>query len=55
LSSGNLAEGNTDEQLSGKYLILHLSHKFTREANNSSTTHMTILRDTYGLYTPEVG
>lgn len=55
LSAGNLNEGNHDEALSGRYLILHLAHKFTREANNSSTTHMTIIRDTLGLYTPEVG
>ena len=54
LSGGNLNEGVDDERLSGKYLIINLAHKFTREANNASTTHMTVVRDTYGKYIPEV-
>jgi len=45
--------GVLDEKISGKYLILHLSHQFNTGANNTpaSTTHMTLVRDTYGLYT----
>lgn len=45
--------GVLDEKVSGKYLILHLSHQFGTGANNTpaSTTHMTLVRDTYGLYT----
>ena len=54
LTGGNKNEGADDEKLSGKYIIINLAHKFTREANNASTTHMTVVRDTDGKYIPEV-
>jgi len=43
-------EGVADETVSGDYLILHLSHKFTADGQVGSTTHMTIVRDTDGIY-----
>ena len=54
-STENPELGVLDEKVSGKYLILHLSHQFNTGANNTpaSTTHMTLVRDTYGLYTIE--
>jgi len=52
ITSGNSSQGIYDESLSGKYLILHLSHQFTPDGQYGSTTHMTLIRDTYGgLYT----
>ncbi len=54
LTGGNRNEGADDEKLSGKYIIINLAHKFTREANNAATTHMTVVRDTDGKYIPEV-
>lgn len=50
LTGSNPNTGTTDQTLSGKYLILHLSHKFTRL---SSTTHMSLVRDTYGISSNE--
>ena len=41
-------QGVSDEKMSGSYLILHLSHKFTSDGQTGSTTHMTIVRDTNG-------
>ena len=43
-------QGVSDETVSGNYLILHLSHKFTSDGQTGSTTHMTIVRDTDGIY-----
>jgi len=51
LTSENKSEGSFDETLSGKYLIVHLAHHFTPEGQYGSTTHMTLVRDTYGKYT----
>lgn len=52
-NTSNPELGILDEKVSGKYLILHLSHQIGTGANNTpaSTTHMTLVRDTYGLYT----
>ncbi len=49
--------GILDEKVSGNYLILHLSHHFNTGANNevASTTHMTLVRDSYGLYSIDGG
>ena len=44
------AQGISDEKISGKYLILHLSHKFTGDGQTGSTTHITMVRDTNGMY-----
>ena len=44
------AQGISDEKISGKYLILHLSHKFTSDGQTGSTTHITMVRDTHGMY-----
>lgn len=44
------AQGVSDEKISGKYLILHLSHKFTSDGQTGSTTHITMVRDTNGMY-----
>ena len=43
-------QGISDEKLSGRYLILHLSHKFNGDGQIGSLTHMTIVRDTDGIY-----
>ena len=43
-------QGISDEKLSGRYLILHLSHKFNGDGQTGSLTHMTIVRDTDGIY-----
>jgi hypothetical protein len=40
--------GSIDESQSGKYLILHLCHNFDP---NRSFTSLTLVRDTYGIYT----
>ena len=40
--------GGLDEQTSGNFLILHLCHHFDTKR---SFTSMTLIRDTYGLYT----
>ena len=44
------SQGVSDEKISGKYLILHLSHKFTSNGQAGSTTHITMVRDTNGMY-----
>ena len=41
-----------DEWESGKYLIMHLSHKFNQHGDMGSTTHLRVARDTRGLYSP---
>ena len=46
------SQGVSDEKISGKYLILHLSHKFTSNGQTGSTTHITMVRDTHGAYSP---
>ena len=43
-------QGASDEKLSGRYLIMHLSHKFNGTGQTGSLTHMTIVRDTDGIY-----
>ena len=43
-------QGMADEKLSGRYLIMHLSHKFNGNGQTGSLTHMTIVRDTDGIY-----
>ena len=53
LTSGNKNEGSSDERISGKYLILDLSHKFQNESTFGSLTHMRLVRDTNGLYNAE--
>jgi hypothetical protein len=50
LTGNNPNMGTIDQTLSGKYLIMHLSHKFT---NMNSTTHMSLVRDTYGISSNE--
>ena len=45
---GNKAEGSIEESKSGKYLIMHLCHSFDTKR---SFTSLTLVRDTYGLYT----
>jgi hypothetical protein len=45
---GNKAEGSVEESKSGKYLIMHLCHSFDTKR---SFTSLTLVRDTYGLYT----
>jgi len=40
--------GSIDQQQSGNYLILHLCHHFDTK---NSFTSLTVVRDTYGLYT----
>ena len=44
------AQGISDEKISGKYLILHLAHHFTSDGQTGSTTHITMVRDTHGMY-----
>ena len=51
LTSDDSAQGISDEKISGKYLILHLAHHFTSDGQTGSTTHITMVRDTHGLYT----
>jgi len=46
-------QGASDEKLSGRYLIMHLSHKFNGTGQTGSLTHMTIVRDTDGIYSSE--
>ena len=41
-------QGFFDENQSGKYLILHLCHYFDTKV---SITSLTIVRDSYGIYT----
>lgn len=48
---GNKNQSPIDEHLSGKYLILHLCHSFDFSAGGKSITSLTLVRDTYGLYT----
>jgi len=48
---GNKNESPFDQHLSGKYLILHLCHSFDFSAGGKSITSLTLVRDTYGLYT----
>lgn len=42
--------GMSDEKMSGSYLILGLSHKFTSDGKTGSLTHMSLIRDTDGQY-----
>jgi len=44
------AQGVSDEKISGKYLILHLAHHFNSDGQTGSTTHITMVRDTHGMY-----
>ena len=46
-------EGVSDEKVSGKYLIVNLAHEFTSDGQTGSLTHLTIVRDTDGVYTIE--
>ena len=46
-------EGVSDEAVSGKYLIVNLSHEFNSDGQVGSTTHLTVVRDTDGIYTLE--
>ena len=46
-------EGVSDEKLSGKYLIVNLAHEFTSDGQTGSLTHLTVVRDTDGVYTLE--
>ena len=46
-------EGVSDEKLSGKYLIVNLAHEFTSDGQTGSLTHLTVVRDTDGVYTVE--
>ena len=46
-------EGVSDEKLSGKYLIVNLAHEFTSNQQTGSLTHLTVVRDTDGVYTVE--
>ena len=48
-------EGVSDEKVSGKYLIVNLAHEFTSDGQTGSLTHLTIVRDTDGVYTVEEG
>jgi len=53
ISQEKIEEGVLDQSKSGKYLILHLSHKFTNTPQRGSTTHMSLIRDTSGLHKGE--
>ena len=46
-------EGVSDESVSGKYVIVHLSHEFNSDGQVGSLTHLTVVRDTDGIYTLE--
>jgi hypothetical protein len=46
-------EGVSDEKISGKYLIVNLAHEFTADQQIGSLTHLTVVRDTDGVYTVE--
>ena len=46
-------EGVSDEKMSGKYLIVNLAHEFTSDGQAGSLTHLTVVRDTDGVYTVE--
>ena len=46
-------EGVSDEKMSGKYLIVNLAHEFTSDGQTGSLTHLTVVRDTDGVYTVE--
>ena len=46
-------EGVSDEKMSGKYLIVNLAHEFTADQQIGSLTHLTVVRDTDGVYTVE--
>lgn len=48
ITFSNKSEGELDESQSGKYLIMHLCHNFDTKR---SFTSLTLVRDTYGLYT----
>jgi hypothetical protein len=55
LTPQNKNDGFFDETLSGKYLIVHLAHHFNPDGQYGSTTHMTLVRDTYGRYVGDEG
>jgi hypothetical protein len=48
ITMGNKALGSTDQNQSGKYLILNLCHYY---GTTTSYTALTLVRDTYGEYT----
>ena len=50
ISEEKIEEGVLDQSKSGKYLILHLSHKFDSTPQVGSVTHLTLIRDTSGLH-----
>ena len=51
--AGNITSASpNDEWQSGKYLIMHLSHKFNQHGDMGSTTHLRVARDTRGMYSP---
>jgi len=47
----NKTDSPYDQHISGKYLILNLCHEFDFSGGGQSYTYMTLVRDTYGLYT----
>ena len=50
--SGTITSASpNDEWESGKYLIMHLSHKFNQHGDTGSLTHLRVVRDTRGMYT----
>jgi hypothetical protein len=51
VSVGDKNSSAFDQHLSGKYLILHLCHSFDFSAGGKSITALTLVKDTYGLYT----
>ena len=42
--------GMSDEKISGSYLIMALRHEFTSDGKTGSLTHLTLIRDTDGMY-----
>ncbi len=52
ITQGSKEQGYADPTQSGNYLIVNLCHDFTP---TKSFTSLTLVRDTYGLYTSKVG
>lgn len=52
ITQGSKEQGYADPTQSGNYLILNLCHDFTPKR---SFTSLTLVRDTYGLYTSKAG
>lgn len=48
ITASSKTSGSVDESQSGKYMILHLCHNFDSQR---SFTSLTLIRDTYGIYT----